>query len=63
MKNIKRAGLAGLAAFSLCVSAKTDVKGGLQQLKTNEANAKANHEQYEANSEIASKNIDRKSVV
>ncbi len=38
-------------------SAKTDVQGAIQQLKTNEENAKANLSQYTENAEIASKNI------
>ena len=38
-------------------SARTDVKGALTQLKTNEDNAKANKKQYDDNAEIASKNI------
>src|SRR5690606_2043616 len=37
--------------------ARTDVQGALQQLKTNENNAKANQKQYEENADIASKNI------
>jgi chromosome segregation ATPase len=45
--------VASSAAF-----AKTDVQGTLQQLKTNEENAKSNHKQYEANATISSKNIE-----
>ena len=45
------------AAVSMNASAKTDVKGALEQLKTNETNAKSNHKQYDENAEIASKNI------
>ena len=37
--------------------AKTDVKASMQQLKTNEQNAKANKKQYDENDSIASKNI------
>jgi chromosome segregation ATPase len=57
MNKIKKAGLAGLAVLSLSAFGKTDVKAGLQQLKTNETNAKANQKQYDENSDIASKNI------
>jgi len=44
--------IVGSAAF-----AKTDVAATLQQLKTNEENAKSNLKQYEVNAEISSKNI------
>src|SRR4051812_21578094 len=43
--------------FGSTAWSKTDVKGSLQQLKTNEENAKANKKQYEQNAEIASKNV------
>ena len=46
-----------MLALSLTAAAKTDVKGSLQQLKTNEENAKANKKQYDENGEIAGKNI------
>lgn len=58
MKNIgMKAAAAGLALVSFAAFAKTDVKAGIETLKTNEANAKANQKQYEENSEVASKNI------
>lgn len=46
-----------LLTVALTASAKTDVKGALSALKTNEDNAKANHKQYDENAEISSKNI------
>src|SRR5665213_3032148 len=48
-----------LAVFALSISAhaKTDVSGQLDQIKTNEENAKYNKKQYSDNVEIATKNI------
>lgn len=43
--------------LALNADAKTDVSGSLQQLKSNEDNAKSNKKQYEENADIASKNI------
>lgn len=54
---MKKAILASICILSTAAYAKTDVPAALQQLKTNEANAKSNHKQYEDNAEIASKNI------
>lgn len=51
------AALLALVTVSMSASAKTDVKGALQALKTNEENAKSNHKQYQENEEISSKNI------
>lgn len=50
--------LVALLMCSLNVHAgKTDVTGALQQLKSNEDNAKSNKKQYEENESIASKNV------
>jgi len=49
--------LSGLVAGSSAAFAKTDVKAAMQQLKTNEENAKANYKQYDENSDVASQNI------
>ncbi len=48
-----------LSLLLICGSAvgKTDTAATMQQLKTNEENAKANHKQYETNADISSKNI------
>lgn len=57
MKKATITTLIALAAVGTSASAKTDVKGALGQLKTNEENAKSNQKQYEENADIASKNI------
>ncbi len=57
MRTLTYTALIPLLALSFSVSAKTDVKGALEQLKTNEQNAKSNEKQYNENAEISSKNI------
>ncbi len=54
---MKHALLLTVSLASATAFAKTDVPAALQQLKTNETNAKSNFKQYEDNAEIASKNI------
>ena len=54
---MKHALLITTLLLSVPAGAKTDVKGALEQLKTNEENAKSNFKQYDANAEIASQNI------
>lgn len=57
MKNTTCTFLLATLVLSFNAYAKTDVGGALQQLKTNEENAKSNHKQYNDNAEISSKNI------
>lgn len=58
MKNlVKTIPMMTVALITVSAHAKTDVAGTVQQLKTNEENAKANHKQYQANTEISTKNI------
>lgn len=58
MKNlVKTIPMMTVALMTVSAHAKTDVAGTVQQLKTNEENAKANHKQYQANTEISTKNI------
>lgn len=57
MKNVKRMTKVVILVAACSAWAKTDVKGALEQLKTNEANAKSNFKQYDENADIASKNI------
>src|SRR5262245_43697904 len=59
---LKISTLAGLGltlglATSSAAFGKTDVDGAIDQLKTNEENAKANKKQYQENVDIVTKNI------
>lgn len=54
---IRVAALIAIMGLGAEAWARTDVKAAVEQLKTNESNAKGNQKQYEDNAEIASKNI------
>jgi chromosome segregation ATPase len=57
MKSMNKTILVTIAMLAVSAHAKTDVGATVQQLKTNEENAKANLKQYQVNTDISSKNI------